>query len=376
MKSNLVARTALAGGALAVLLPAVGAAQTADPQARIAALEQRVAELESQQQSSGPTLDMPGGMSVEIYGYAKADLFFDQDYDLGNTIFSLGSVGLPNGPEEGDFQNAIAYESRLGVNTTLPTEMGDIKTTIEGDFYGGGGGEFRLRLAYGEFMGLQAGKNWTNWMPLDSYPLTLDFQGPAGIPFAREAQVRYTFNPTDALEASFSLEDDPNDESDRFAVTAAGQYSFNDSNSVRLGAVSRSIDDEDGYGVVLSGVAGLWQGGTFVGNYIHGEGIGSYMVFPTDDVYDGNAVETDAVSLQVRQEVTDKITLSAAYGYREIGDGAVNDTEEIETIHLTATYTPVEQVTMGVEYITGERTEFDGDSYDADRVQASVQYDF
>lgn len=375
MKNSLVARTALAGGVLAVTLPGLAMAQEADPQARIGQLERRVAQLEAQQ-GDATAVKTPAGATLDFYGYAKADFFADEDYSLGNTIFSLGSIGLPDGPDDWGTQDAIAYETRLGLNATLPTEMGDMGATIEGDFYGDGGGEFRLRLAYGEFMGLQAGKNWTNWMPLATYPVTLDFQGPAGIPFARETQLRYTFEPMDAVEASVSVEDDPNGESDRFAVTAAAQYTFNDDTSVRLGVVSREIEGESGYGIALSGAAGLWQGGSVVANYIHGEGIGSYMVFPTDDIYDGDAVETDAAQIQLSQAVTDKITLAGAWGYREIDAGAANDTEELETVHITATYKPVEPVTMGVEYINGTRREFDGDSFDANRWQASVKYEF
>jgi hypothetical protein len=29
---------------------------------------------------------------------------------------------------------------------------------------------------------LLIGRSWTNFMPIESYPVTLDFQGPSGIP--------------------------------------------------------------------------------------------------------------------------------------------------------------------------------------------------
>lgn len=60
--------------------------------------------------------------------------------------------------------------------------------------------------AYGELGAVLAGQYWTLFMPLESYPGTVDFQGPAGIPFMRQAQLRFTADLGDGLTLAGSLE--------------------------------------------------------------------------------------------------------------------------------------------------------------------------
>jgi len=51
---------------------------------------------------------------------------------------------------------------------------------------------FRLRHAYGTLGNFLAGQTWTNFMNPSSLPETLDFGGPVGQIFDRQAQVRWT----------------------------------------------------------------------------------------------------------------------------------------------------------------------------------------
>lgn len=286
-----------------------------DATGELADLRMRVEQLESAQ--SNLSFNLPGSTQVEIYGYAKLDLLFDLDADLGNTFFGLGSL-RPSFRSDSN-SNAHAFQSRLGFRTSTDTEFGQLKTLIEGDFFGNGGGSFRLRHAYGELGGLLAGQTWTNFMPIDSYPSTLDFQGPAGIPFTRQGQVRYTHDFGNGLKLSGSLEDDPSAASNRLAVTAAASYAFGNS-FVRLAALSREIEGAsgsvDGYGINLSGHTSLWEGGTLQASLTTGEAIGSYMVFGGADVIGNRAVETHGVTLGLSQEINDQFSVGAVYGMR------------------------------------------------------------
>lgn len=364
-------------GAAGLATPAL-AQSVADLQATVATLEDRIEALE--EDTSGGWEILPG-TTLRFYGYAKVDLLYDLDFSLGNTIFGVAGLDATSTPGE-DF-TGHAFQTRLGFDTTTETDLGTFRTKVEGDFFGAGGGQFRLRHAYGALGGFLGGQTWTNWMPIESYPGTLDFQGPAGIPFARRAQLRYTFEPGSGLKASFSIEDDPSALSDGPALTAAASYSFGNS-FVKIGAVSRQFSgpggDENGYGVNLSGNTSLWEGGSLQASYTTGEGIGSYMVFGGADLdAAGDAIETEGITLGLTQALGEKFSLGIAYGMREIdfSAGALGtDTEELETIHLSLTYSPIERVTVGLEYITGERTDFNGASFDADRIQASAQFNF
>jgi hypothetical protein len=312
--------------------------------------------------------------TIEVYGYGKLDLIYDVDTDLGLTIFGLGS--LEPGTDSESTSQAHAFQSRLGFRSNTDTAWGPLKTQVEGDFFGDGGGGFRLRHAYGEVGGILAGQTWSNFMPIESYPTTVDFQGPAGIPFARTAQLRYSHE-FGGLNLSASVEDD--DAGAHGAVTAAASYGF-DNGFVKLAGISRQLDgpsgNVDAYGVNISGNATPWQGGTIQASYTTGEGIGSLMVFGGDDLDGDTAIETEAYTVAIAQALNDQFTIGAAYGFRDIDSGAATDTESLETVHLTAFYSPLENVTFGVEYITGERTLFNDSTASADRIQSSVQFNF
>lgn len=365
-------------GSSAVLL-VVGATTSAvsaqDSATELADLRERVEQLEAQQGGTG--FNLPGDTTVEIYGYAKVDLFFDLDSPLGTTFFGLAN--LEPGFTKNSDSSAQAFQSRLGFRTSTETDLGTLKTVIEGDFFGNGGGSFRLRHAYGSLGGFLAGQTWTNFMPIESYPGTLDFQGPAGIPFVREAQVRYTHDVGNGFMLSGSVEDDPSGVSTRLAVTAAASYEFGDS-FVKLAVLSRQVEgateDVDGWGVNLSGYTSLWEGNTIQASLTTGEAIGSYMVFGGADVFGNTAVETDGLTLGISQDFAEKFSAGLVYGLRDIKQGAATDTETLETLHLTLNYKPVERVNVGLEYITGERTLFNNRSARADRVQTSVQFNF
>lgn len=312
---------------------------------------------------------------IDIYGYTKLDLFYDPDAALGTT--TSGITGLTPGFDAESSSDAHAFQSRLGVRTTTSTAIGDIKAQIEGDFFGNGGGGFRLRHAYGEVGGLLAGQTWSNFMPIESYPTTLDFQGPAGIPFARIAQLRYTSELGGGFSLAGSLEDDAAGE--HLAVTAAARYTF-DQGFIKVAGISRQLTGDtetvDGFGVSVSGNAQLWQGGLIQASYVAGEGIGSQLVFGGADVDGNDAIETEGYTLAISQQINDQFKIGAAYGRREVDTGAFDDLEELETIHLSAFYNPVDNVTFGVEYFTGEVTQFGGGTVEADRIQGSVQFNF
>jgi len=320
-----------------------------------------------------------GGTKVKVYGYIKADFFADLDTDLGTTTFGFST--LAPGFATNSSTRAQAIQSRLGFSTSTDTSFGTLKTVVEGDFFGGGGGTFRLRHAYGELGHWLFGQTWTNFMPIESYPGTLDFQGPAGIPFARVTQVRYTFDQGNGFKASVSVEDDPAGAVDeRPAVTAAVSYKFGKS-FVKLAGVSRSLNTGvgtvTGYGVNLSGNTSLWQGGKINASLTTGSAIESYYVFGGAD-FDalGNAIDSNGITIGLTQAINDKFSVGLTYGLRDFDTGALTATSELETVHVGLTYKPVKNVSLGLEYFTGQRTLFNNTSARADRVIASAQFSF
>ncbi len=344
------------------------------------ALDARITALE-EADTNRPNLSFGvAGVELTIYGYVKADLIYDLDTDLGTTAFGLGAIS-PGGGTGSHFRGQ-AIQSRIGVRAKIPTSFGYATARIEGDFFGGGGGTFRLRHADVNIGGLTFGQTWTNFMPIESYPSSLDFQGPAGIPFARVTQARYTHAFDGGLGASVSVEQSAGSSSEpalTAALTYSGERTFLKLAALRTRVASPS-GDIDGFGVNLSGNAQLWEGGMLNASYTMGDAISSYMVFGGADTFDPGAgdvaVESEGLTVGVSQSMGDAWTFGIAYGLRENDIGALTDTERLQTIHLTANYSIAENTKIGLEYITGERDLFDGTSASADRIHAAVQFNF
>ncbi len=380
----------LAGAAIATVAAPV-LAQGTDANARIAELEARVSELETRGEdgtAGGPQLTFGSEIqtSVEFYGYLKVDFVYDFGGELGNTTFPLGGI---DEDDNGDFFNATAQQTRLGFRTTTPTAAGDLNTRLEIDFYGGSGAfgtanpyEPRVRHAYAELGPVLVGKTWTTFMPILSYPVTLDFQGVAGIPFARQEMVRYTQDFADALQVQLAVERSNGDSDDPVFVAALAY----DTDPLLLRAsgiyspevTTDGLSADDAYGVNLSATASLWQGATIDAAYTYGEGIASYMVFLGDDVdTEGDLIEQQAAYLGLAQEVGEKWIFRGILGYRENDSaGPFDDTENLTSVHVNAVYEVFENTTVGVEYFHGVRETFDGGEYEVDRIQTSFQYEF
>jgi len=86
-------------------------------------------------------------------------------------------------------------QTRFGVRSTTPTDLGDLKTTFEFELFGTGVDEgqttFRLRHAYGELGHFGAGQTWSPFMDIDVFPNSLEYWGPTGMVFFRNVQVRW-----------------------------------------------------------------------------------------------------------------------------------------------------------------------------------------
>src|SRR5437899_10708201 len=195
-----------------------------DLKAQVGALQKKVGELEIKQGTvekkqavtvpdnvvtGGATkgsFKLPGSnTSVTLGGYVKLDAVFSNPsagVDTKGDLF-LDPTTIAVGPDAGNNErNQVKFgarESRLFVKTNTPTTFGDLNTHVEFDFYGADGNEsvsnshgFRLRHAYGTLGNFLAGQTWTNFMNPASLPDTLDFGGPVGQIFDRQAQVRWT----------------------------------------------------------------------------------------------------------------------------------------------------------------------------------------
>jgi hypothetical protein len=323
------------------------------------------------------TFYLGGGVTIKFYGYVKADFIWDDGYDLGRTTSGINSIGLPTGPAAGSFDRQQFDETRIGFDVR---GNNDLFARFEGDFYGPNH-NLRLRHAYVDWYGVMVGQNWTNFMSVENLADTVDFQGAGALPFARLPQVRYTYDGFENFSLSASIEEDIGN-SDDYAYTAAARYGF-ETGMVRVSGLWRDTVlggiAVDGWMLNLSTVLHLWQGGTLKASVATGDGAADILgagLSGTAVTIGGNAVGVDSAAITVSHQVTKKLKIAATGSWLNLEQSFGSDTDKLESLHLSAFYALRPNVTMMAEYFTATRTQGNGASFDADRLQLALKYSF
>jgi len=137
--------------------------------------------------------------SLEIYGFAMLDIGHDFKQIHPDWYDTLRLTRLPKFENEfGEDHNTFmgVRQSRLGVRSFTPTDLGPLKTIFEFELFGTGvdSGQttFRLRHAWGELGKVGAGQYWSPFTDPDVFPNSLEYWGPTGLPWYRNVQLRYT----------------------------------------------------------------------------------------------------------------------------------------------------------------------------------------
>lgn len=389
-------RAALAGSAL--LLAGTGTALAAD---------------------NGPT-------TVDLYGFAMVDTGYQSGQNDPDWFDVLRPTKLPafedEFGEDGDFFAGVR-QSRLGVKTSTPTALGDLKTTFEFELFGTGADAgqttFRLRHAYGELGKWGAGQTWSPFMDIDVFPNSLEYWGPSGMVFFRNVQLRYMpiqgdTRMTIALERP-GASADGGTYADRIAlqdVTANFPYpdvsaEYHQATSfgyVEVAGILRYMEWKDqvvdaidlsgdalGWGVNLS--SNIKMGKTVLRlQAVYGEGIENYMNDAPADL--APKFNPGSVTRPIEGELlpvlglvafldinwNDRMTSTIGYSRVDIDttDAQTDDAFESGQYALAnLLFYPVKNVMFGPELQWGKRENArDGFSSDDFRVQFSVKYNF
>jgi hypothetical protein len=446
MKSNAL-RTKVLVSAIAVglggLASAVEADTLQDMKAQIETLQKKVLELEQKQQTAeqkqaaaapdnvvtgGATkgsFKLPGSnTSVTLGGYVKLDAVFSNPSAGVDTKgdLSLDPTTIPVGPGAGNNErNQVKFgarESRLFVKTNTPTSMGDLNTHVEFDFYGADGNEsvsnshgFRLRHAYGTLGNLLAGQTWTNFMNPASLPDTLDFGGPVGQIFDRQAQVRWTQpfggpgsatsgqwsvgleNPEAVVQipggGSFRADDDrlPDVTGQVLFNTSIGKISVHGLvRQIRVDSASAPVvvDQKLGGAVSVAGVIPSVGKDDFRFTASAGNAIGRY----SDGFFPDGVVGSDGQIRLPKQwawfaayrhywfdQLRSSLVLSTA-GENNPAGAPASTNKSTRSAHVNLIWSPVANSDLGLEYIHADRETEDGLKGHLSRLQASAKYAF
>jgi hypothetical protein len=362
---------------------------------------------------------LPGSdTSVTLGGYVKFDAIFSNPSagvaSSGDQELEAGSipVGADAKANERDQIKLHARQSRFFASTSTPTSWGDLTTYVEGDFFGAAGNEsvsnsngLRIRHAYGTLGGLLAGQTWTTFSDVATYPETLDFGGPVGVIFARQAQVRWTqaFSGGQwsvAFENPETVASLPNGtqfraDDDRLA-DIAGNIKFNTSfGKYSFAAIVRQLrvdsaaspasrEQKLGTAVGVNGVVPLFRADDVRFSAYYGNAIGRYSIgFLSDALLDANGhieLPNQWIAMAAYRHfwsptVRSTLALSGVGASNPEGTaGTVN--RSAQSAHLNVIWSPVPQTNLGLEYIHARREVQSGDAGTLNRLQVSAQYSF
>jgi hypothetical protein len=365
--------------------------------------------------------------SLEIYGFAMLDIGHDFKQINPNWFDTMRVTKLPSVADQFGHDNSTfagVRQSRLGVRSSTPTALGELKTTFEFELFGTGVDEgqttFRLRHAYGELGAFGAGQYWSPFMDPDVFPNSLEYWGPTGMVFFRNVQVRWMpvrgdHAVTLALERP-GASGDAGIYSDRVELQNikarfplpdfSGSYKYSQKwGYVRAAGMLRAIKWDDvlddqfdlsgdatGWGLNLSSNFNFSKKDVLRFQYVFGEGIQNYMNDSPVDIgivnnfsnpvtpIRGEPIPITGLVLFLDHTWSEKFSSTMGYSRQD------NDNTEAQAPNAFKTgqyalgnllYYPAPNVMMGGEFQWGRRENFsDGFHSDGVKIQFSFKYNF
>ena len=378
--------------------------------------------------STAATTSQPASKSTfEVYGFAMLDIGHDFKQINPNWFDTMRVTRLPSFEDEfGEDRRAFAgvRQSRLGVRSSTPTDLGDLTTVFEFELFGTGVDEgqttFRLRHAYGEVGPIGAGQTWSPFMDPDVFPNSMEYWGPTGMVFFRNVQFRWIpFKGTHNIVLGVERPGASGDQgiyADRVELDGivprfplpdfSGAYKYTAGwGYARIAGMFRRInwDDTLDDGIELSGNANGW-GINLSSNltpttkdvirlqFVFGEGIQNYMNDSPVDIGIENQLNNTVTPLRgvalpiigvvafLDHTWSPKLSTTIGYSMQDIDNTegqAPNAFRRGKYALGNVWYYPVPNVSLGGELQWGRRENFsDGFSSDGVKLQFSFKYNF
>jgi hypothetical protein len=375
----------------------------------------------AQAPASGPTMD--------VYGFGMADAIVDFNQNNPDWYDASRPSRLPKYEnefgEDGRFYLSVR-QSRFGVRSTVPTASGNITGQFEFDMYGVGADAglttIRLRHAWGQYKQIGAGLTNSQFMDIDVFPNTLEYWGPNGMLFLRNAQVFWEpISNANGSRLRVSIEapgasGDAGVLSDRIELQNvtprfpspdfAGHYRHaGEWGHLQVGGILRKMawddmleDDFDlsgdtwGWGLSVSSILKVAESDTLRLQATTGEGIQNYFNDAPIDLgvqsnvgnpvtpVTGKALPIFGLSAYLDHTWNSQWTSSVGYAMVDIENSDLQSPDAYKAgqyFSANLLHSPVQNVLMGGELLWAHRDNFsDGFEVDDVRLQFSFKYSF
>jgi DcaP outer membrane protein len=355
------------------------------------------------------SIKIPGtDLSLGIGGYVKVD--FIQDFSGIGDAYEFKTNSIPvegsSAAEQSGRTTIHARETRFNLDLrSNGTGRHRFRAFVEGDFFGDNNA-FRLRHGYGEFGPLLGGQTWSTFQDISARGLTIDFEGPDGEVFVRQAMIRFTHT----IDANWTVAVAAENPSPQFAVPGnlAGsaraampdipgyvRYQRGSGHvqvaglvrQLRFDSTSDAADDTAtvGWGLNTTFVLPIRAGYQLLGQFAIGEGTGRYIEGLSGQNLDALLSSTGSIQGIRTQSgnlgyihtwsATVKSGLNFSTSYVE-DDAALPSTaiDRLMDVRGNLIWTPYRLVDIGGELLWGERRNKNGASGDAWRFQFAVIY--
>ena len=238
-----------------------------------------------------------GKAQLRFRGSIRVNSAYDFNGLQNQNFFSTFDipVGEANTAEARFFVNAS--QTRLGIEATRETQIGEVFMRIETDFLGGSGNTLRLRHAYGQSKYILGGRTWSTFSDVSSFPLTVELLGPNSAVIERTVQVRYFRDVSEDFRWSLAAESPRPDirkpdtlqlepAFQSFPDIAARVRKFGDWGHLQVAAILRSITVKNvanqlnaliGYGTLLSGKIKFTPDNILLFQAVYGRAISSFI---------------------------------------------------------------------------------------------------
>lgn len=347
-------------------------------------------------------------VSLAIGGFVKAVGIMDSDIEGTGPIFLPANIGSSRADSEG----ATSFDaslSRIILDARAPTQDGSVRGYIEVDLNKANNGspDMQIRHAYGTWRigsgTLTAGHTWSTAMDLGVLPEGLTEPTLSGAIFQRQAQLRWSQPLTDRFTFDVALEDGTSADATIAApwrattrlpdLVAAAEWSWGRSGHVRAAGLLRGLRVADDSGrtetanaweASLSGHVAVGENGKFAVGANVGEGVGRYLLGVPGgsagfiDVGDTRLELLQAMGAYAtyRHQWTQTMRSTVGYGRAWVEDAAWQSADAFDSstfVLANLMWSPIQSVTLGLEYQYGERETKDGLSRDNNRVILGVQ---
>ncbi|HHW53967.1 MAG TPA: DcaP-like protein [Acinetobacter towneri] len=348
------------------------------------------------------SLKSKSGADVSIYGFVRGDANYIID-GADSDFNSTHAVGNATTKSTKDKLVATAKVTRLGLDFNTPVGDNKVGGKVEVDFASGAAENLRIRHAYLTFNDWLFGQTTSSFASVHA-PEMIDFStnigGTGGS--ARVPQVRYSQKLAPATQLFVSAEEgnskatQTGDLSYRLPVlTAKVTQGFADGKGL---ASARALvehyksdaanDDKTGWGAAVGANYQVAEPLKVSADVAYMKGNSNHL-YGSNTAYSvvGNSIEqNEAVAVQVgaTYKFSPQLRSTLAYGALFADDGTdyaraianVDQNETVQQAWINFIYSPVKPVDLGIEYINGERKNFDGKKFSDDRVGFMARYSF